>query len=69
MSNPKVIITAEELDALPVGSIINGRWLAEKWAEPEGEVWHVAGKGQPWDHDKMLRMMALPAVVLSEPTA
>lgn len=65
---PRTITTVEELNALPVRSVIRGNWLAEKWAEPEGECWHIAGKALSWFTEQLASYNGLPATVLYEPT-
>ena len=49
-------VLPEQLEDLPVGSIVSGMWTAEKWADPEGERWHVAGKAQPWTTEFLIGM-------------
>ena len=63
---PRTVTTVEELDALPVGSVILGKWLAQKWADPDGEMWHIAGKGMYWDLEQMVQRVCLHATVLHE---
>lgn len=65
---PRTITTAEELEALEVTAVIRGKWLAEKWADEEGEMWHVAGKGMNWDTEQLVQRGGLPATVLYEGT-
>jgi hypothetical protein len=60
------IVTVEELNDLPVGAVIRGKWLAEKWADEDGELWHVAGKGMRWDVEQLVGRGGLPAMVLTE---
>jgi hypothetical protein len=62
----RTITTVEELDALEVTAVIRGKWLAEKWADPEGDMWHVAGKGMNWDTEQLAQRGGLPATVLLE---
>lgn len=63
---PRTITAREELDALPAQAVIRGKWLADKWADPEGEMWHVAGKGMNWDTEQLIQRGILPATVLYE---
>ena len=62
----RTISAAEELEALPVQSVIRGKFTAEKWADEEGELWYVAGKGMRWDTEQLVQRGALPATVLFE---
>lgn len=63
---PRTITTAEELDALEVGAVVRGKWLAEKWADEEGELWYVAGNWMRWDTEQLVQRGGLPAEVLQE---
>lgn len=64
---PIELTTEEELDALPVGAVVRGKWLAEKWADEEGDLWYVAGKGMRWETGDLVRRGGLPATVIHEP--
>lgn len=68
-AKPRMVTTLDELEELPVGSVVLGKWLAQKWADPEGEMWHVAGKGMYWDLEQFTGRGGLPAIVLQEGTA
>jgi hypothetical protein len=61
---PQQVTTVEELDALEVGTVVRGKWLAEKWAEDEDEVWYVAGKAMFWTNEDLTLRGGLPATVL-----
>jgi len=63
---PRTVTTVEELDALPISAVVRGKWLAEKWADEEGELWYVAGKGMRWDTEQLVQRGGLPAEVLQE---
>jgi Ser/Thr protein kinase RdoA (MazF antagonist) len=63
---PRTLTTAEELRDLPVTAVVLGKWLAQKWADPEGELWHVAGKGMVWDSEQLIQRGGLPTTVLHE---
>ncbi|UUG70015.1 hypothetical protein SEA_ZUCKER_56 [Arthrobacter phage Zucker] len=63
---PQTITTAEELDALPIKAVIRGKWLAEKRATPEGDVWFIAGRNMEWFTDDLVMRGGLPATVLDE---
>lgn len=63
---PRTITTLEELDALEVGAVVRGKWLAEKWATPEGDVWFIAGRNMEWFTDDLVLRGGLPAEVLQE---
>ncbi|WXW93180.1 hypothetical protein SEA_BRAYBEAST_44 [Arthrobacter phage BrayBeast] len=63
---PRTITNAEELDALPIKAVIRGKWLAEKWATPESDVWFIAGRNMEWFTDDLVMRGGLPATVLDE---
>ena len=66
----RTITTAEELDALPVGSAVgdSAGFLYERYADdedPKFNYWFIPGDRRPYS----TRRIALPATVLHEPEA